>query len=363
MNLITFAAIISISSASRLSNVYLPQKQGTSSSATQLSNVYLTTELLRAQLSNVYLPQKQSTSSSAAQLSNVYLPQKQGTSSSAAQLSNVYLPQKQGTSSSAAQLSNVYLPQKQGTLSSATQLSNVYLPQKQGTSSSAAQLSNVYLPQKQGTSSSAAQLSNVYLPQKQGTSSSAAQLSNVYLPQKQGTSSSAALLSNVYLPQKQGNSQNSLTAAYIRGGSDNAGNRRPQQEQDRNAQILKQDQKITEDGFYYSYETSNGIRAEEGGDASQTQGGYSYRGDDGNTYTITFVAGEGGFRPQGDHLPVPPPTPRAILEALLQNERDEAAGIFDDGQYRPANGDGQSGTSFGSSSRQGTFNANTGYRY
>lgn len=48
---------------------------------------------------------------------------------------------------------------------------------------------------------------------------------------------------------------------------------------------------------------------------------------------MTFTAGEDGYRPQGDHLPVPPPTPEEILLALKQNEQDEAAGIFDDGNY------------------------------
>lgn len=47
---------------------------------------------------------------------------------------------------------------------------------------------------------------------------------------------------------------------------------------------------------------------------------------------MTYTSGEGGFRPQGEHLPVPPPTPEAILEALKKNEQDEAAGIFDDGK-------------------------------
>lgn len=85
-------------------------------------------------------------------------------------------------------------------------------------------------------------------------------------------------------------------------------------------------------GFHYSYETSNGIQAEESGDISQTRGGFAYKGDDGKIYSVTFTAGEDGFRPQGDHLPVPPPTPDDILLALKQNERDEAAGIFDDGK-------------------------------
>ncbi|KAM3960270.1 cuticular protein RR-1 motif 16 [Aphomia sociella] len=197
------------------------------------------------------------------------------------------------------------------------------------------------------------------------TLSSAAQLPNTYLPQYQG-------------PQQGFNSQGFLnyhtTALIGGGGNGNSGNRRPQQEQDKNAQIIKQDQEINENGkltncFYYSYETSNGIKAEESGNAAQTQGGFSYKGDDGNTYTVTFTAGEGGFKPQGEHLPVAPPTPQAILEALQQNEKDEAAGIFDDGQYRPdansagQNKPGQPGSGFGSTNHQGSFNSDSGYKY
>ncbi|RVE40094.1 hypothetical protein evm_015256 [Chilo suppressalis] len=158
--------------------------------------------------------------------------------------------------------------------------------------------------------------------------------SNTYIPQNQGP----ARPSNTYLPQNQGGS--SGQGGYQQGqfgqggsgfgGSGSNGNRRPQQEAEKNAAILKQDQDINDNGFHYSYETSNGIRAEEGGNAAQTQGGFSYKGDDGQTYTIVFTAGEGGFRPQGDHIPVPPPTPEAILQALEQNAKDEASGIFDD---------------------------------
>ncbi|RVE52999.1 hypothetical protein evm_002297 [Chilo suppressalis] len=196
--------------------------------------------------------------------------------------------------------------------------------------------------------------------------------SNTYIPQNQGP----ARPSNTYLPQNQGGS--SGQGGYQQGqfgqggsgfgGSGSNGNRRPQQEAEKNAAILKQDQDINDNGFHYSYETSNGIRAEEGGNAAQTQGGFSYKGDDGQTYTIIFTAGEGGFRPQGDHIPVPPPTPEAILQALEQNAKDEASGIFDDGQYKPdSKGQGNSGygsgPSFGSANHQGSFNSNSGYKY
>ena len=36
------------------------------------------------------------------------------------------------------------------------------------------------------------------------------------------------------------------------------------------------------------------------------QGSFQFVGDDGNTYQISYVANEGGFQPQGAHLPVAP---------------------------------------------------------
>ncbi|XP_068620637.1 pupal cuticle protein 27-like [Battus philenor] len=190
---------------------------------------------------------------------------------------------------------------------------------------------------------------------------SAAKLpSKNYLPPNQGVSSPT----NSYLPPGQGGAGFGAGVGY-----GDTGNKRPQQAAEKNAEILQQDQEIDENGkgFRYSYETSNGIRAEEAGNALQTNGGFSYKGDDGNVYSITFSAGEGGFRPQGAHLPVAPPTPEAILLALEQNARDEAAGIFDDGQYHPeksGNKPGQGGYGgTSSSSGSGNYNPNTGYSY
>ncbi|XP_046970510.1 mucin-5AC-like [Vanessa cardui] len=88
--------------------------------------------------------------------------------------------------------------------------------------------------------------------------------------------------------------------------------------------------------FNYGFETNNGIKASESGVATngvQAQGGYSYTGDDGRVYSVSYTADEHGFRAQGSHLPTPPPIPLAILKSLEQNARDEAAGIIDDGSY------------------------------
>lgn len=68
------------------------------------------------------------------------------------------------------------------------------------------------------------------------------------------------------------------------------------------------------------------------GKGSQVQGGYSYKGDNGQIYTVQYIADEQGFRAQGAHLPTPPPIPEAIAKALEQNAKDEASGVFDDGK-------------------------------
>ncbi|GAB0093171.1 endocuticle structural glycoprotein SgAbd-2 [Sergentomyia squamirostris] len=86
---------------------------------------------------------------------------------------------------------------------------------------------------------------------------------------------------------------------------------------DGNAVILKHIYEPNPDGSYvYSYETSNGIRADQQGylknpgttiEAQVMQGSYSYTGPDGVVYTIRYIADENGYRAEGAHLPVPPP--------------------------------------------------------
>ncbi|CAG9127496.1 unnamed protein product [Plutella xylostella] len=106
---------------------------------------------------------------------------------------------------------------------------------------------------------------------------------------------------------------------------------------DRSAQILRSSSDVSERGFQYAFETENGIQAQESGveaNGIQAQGGYSYVGDDGQVYSVTYTADGNGFQAQGAHLPTPPPIPEAIARSLLQNAQDEANGIFDDGTYR-----------------------------
>ncbi|CAK1550820.1 unnamed protein product [Leptosia nina] len=112
---------------------------------------------------------------------------------------------------------------------------------------------------------------------------------------------------------------------------------RPQAGADRNAEILKYINENDGDRFTYSFETSNGISAEEAGvaaDGVRAQGGYSYTGDDGKEYSVTYTADEQGFQPQGEHLPTPHPIPEEILKSIEKNAQAAVAGT-QEGAYRP----------------------------
>ncbi|XP_073962252.1 uncharacterized protein isoform X2 [Choristoneura fumiferana] len=112
---------------------------------------------------------------------------------------------------------------------------------------------------------------------------------------------------------------------------------RPQAASDRNAEILRYNNENDGETFAYDFETSNGISAEESGVATngvQAQGGYSYTGDDGQFYKITYTADENGYVPQGDHLPTPPPIPEDILKSIEENARAAASGT-QEGAYNP----------------------------
>lgn len=98
---------------------------------------------------------------------------------------------------------------------------------------------------------------------------------------------------------------------------------------DRNAETLHYENNIDGDTFAYSFETSNGIAADEAGIATngvRAQGGFSYTGDDGQFYSVRYTADENGYVPQGDHLPTPHPIPEDILKSLEENARAAAAG-------------------------------------
>jgi hypothetical protein len=67
--------------------------------------------------------------------------------------------------------------------------------------------------------------------------------------------------------------------------------------------------------FHYRYETSDGVKREEEAvlknigtenEAISVKGSFQFVGDDGQTYTVNFVADENGYQPEGAHLPVAP---------------------------------------------------------
>ncbi|XP_049869661.1 flexible cuticle protein 12-like [Pectinophora gossypiella] len=85
---------------------------------------------------------------------------------------------------------------------------------------------------------------------------------------------------------------------------------------DADAYVVKYDSdNIGVDGYNYNVQTSNGISQQEQGqvinpgtdnEAIAVRGQFSYTGPDGQQYTVTYVADENGFQPQGAHLPVAP---------------------------------------------------------
>ncbi|KAL4718019.1 hypothetical protein ACJJTC_011368, partial [Scirpophaga incertulas] len=88
---------------------------------------------------------------------------------------------------------------------------------------------------------------------------------------------------------------------------------------EKSAAVLHQDLDIDEHNYRYSYETENGIKAEEQGqtlEGTRTSGAYSYTGDDGQVYTVSYLADENGFRAEGAHIPTAPPIPEAIARSL-----------------------------------------------
>ncbi|XP_005181971.2 larval cuticle protein 65Ag1-like [Musca domestica] len=80
-------------------------------------------------------------------------------------------------------------------------------------------------------------------------------------------------------------------------------------------EILKSESDVGPESFQYAYATSDGQEAEAQGqlknvgsedEAISVKGSFSFVADDGQTYTVNYVADENGFQPQGAHLPVAP---------------------------------------------------------
>ncbi|KAF0290452.1 Larval cuticle protein LCP-14 [Amphibalanus amphitrite] len=81
--------------------------------------------------------------------------------------------------------------------------------------------------------------------------------------------------------------------------------------------ILSQSFDQDDQGSYqYAYELDNRQRADEAGQSIpgpepetgsiDVQGSYTFLADDGNTYSVSYRANEGGYQPEADFLPVAP---------------------------------------------------------
>ncbi|XP_019527192.2 flexible cuticle protein 12 [Aedes albopictus] len=81
----------------------------------------------------------------------------------------------------------------------------------------------------------------------------------------------------------------------------------------KNAQILKyENDNIGVDGYKFAFETSDGQSRQEQAElrrladdveALVVRGSYSFTADDGQVYTVNYIADENGFQPEAAHLP------------------------------------------------------------
>ncbi|CAB3221346.1 unnamed protein product [Arctia plantaginis] len=79
------------------------------------------------------------------------------------------------------------------------------------------------------------------------------------------------------------------------------------------ASIVRENRNFDENNYHFSYETDNGIAAEESGvvdspvngigGGTKVRGFYEYIGDDGHKYRVDYIADENGYRASGAHLP------------------------------------------------------------
>ncbi|SPP85123.1 larval cuticle protein 65Ag1-like [Drosophila guanche] len=81
---------------------------------------------------------------------------------------------------------------------------------------------------------------------------------------------------------------------------------------DADAQILRLESDVRPEGYNFDLETSDGKKHQEEGElknvgteqeAIVVRGSYSFVADDGQTYTVNYIADENGFQPEGAHLP------------------------------------------------------------
>ncbi|XP_023172403.1 larval cuticle protein 65Ag1 [Drosophila hydei] len=78
------------------------------------------------------------------------------------------------------------------------------------------------------------------------------------------------------------------------------------------AQIVRLQSDVQPGGYKFGWETSDGQKHDEEGtlnnagsenESIAVRGSYSFTADDGQVYTVNYVADENGFQPEGAHLP------------------------------------------------------------
>ncbi|CAH0399469.1 unnamed protein product [Chilo suppressalis] len=99
--------------------------------------------------------------------------------------------------------------------------------------------------------------------------------------------------------------------------------------------VIKNELVYGDNGSYkYEYQIADGTHVGEEGyytdpkgtdESLVKKGWYSYPGQDGKIYTVTYWADHTGYHATGDHIPTPPPVPPAIQAALDQQAKEEAA--------------------------------------
>ncbi|XP_016955715.1 larval cuticle protein 65Ag1-like [Drosophila biarmipes] len=81
------------------------------------------------------------------------------------------------------------------------------------------------------------------------------------------------------------------------------------------AYIENLESEVGPESYSFNFKTSDGQQGEAKGvlnnvgsdhESLAVKGSFSYVGDDGKTYEVTYIADENGFQPQGAHLPVAP---------------------------------------------------------
>ncbi|KAK8377501.1 hypothetical protein O3P69_013853 [Scylla paramamosain] len=100
--------------------------------------------------------------------------------------------------------------------------------------------------------------------------------------------------------------------------------------------VLRDDRQDNGDGnFNFAFEADNGIAEERSGTPgvegqANMQGSYRFPLPDGTFAEVTFIADEGGFRPQSPLLPTPHPLPAHAIEQIRIAEEQRARGeIFE----------------------------------